>query len=195
MLRSASLGALVFGLTAALAGFVWTAFEFPFAIVVPAFAGWYAVVRPRFGTRKAVFAGLAGGFTFTILFLFGMFLAISDGSPIAITGWLAAVLAAVVAGALTGEVVGGAKAALPIAAFSALGMILATMAAAVLRDVAPAATQIEGVAQYAYFALAQGVIGVLVGAAVGAGVHWVGEHAPVAESTDAGLTPGRPTPA
>lgn len=195
MLRQALLGSLVFGALAALAGLVWTAFEFPFAIVLPAAVGWYAVVRPHFGARRALFAGAVGGVTFTAVLMFGMFLAITDGAPVAITGWLAAMLAAVVAGALTGEVIGGVRASLPVAAFSAIGMLLATFAAAVFRDIAPDAAQTEGLVQYGYFAVSQGVIGAFVGAAAGAGVFWVARNVRARGASDAGAAPGTPRPA
>lgn len=195
MLRNAARGALVFGIVSAVAGFLWTAFEFPFAILLPAFLGWYAVARPDFGPRKALLAGVVGGLTFTALFILGLFLAISDGAPVAITGWLAAVLAALVAGSLTGTVLGGSRASLPVAAFSAMGMLLATVVAGFMRDLAPDSTQVPGLAQSAYFAAAQGLIGVFVGASVGAGVSWVRRHVGTLLPEDAGFTRHRPHPA
>lgn len=194
MVRNASLGALVFGVLGAAAGYIWTAFEFPFAIILPAFAGWYAVVRPDFGNRKALYSALVGGVAFTGVLLVGMFLAITDGSPVPITGSLAAILAAVVAGALTGMVFGGTRAALPIAAFSAVGMSIAVLAAGILRGLTPEAANVPGFTQYAYFALAMGVIGGFVGAAVGAGVSWVRRQGFVSHDEEARVTTGRPHP-
>lgn len=170
MLRNVIVGAVVVGVTAALAGYVWTAYEFPFAIVLPAALGWYAVSRGSFGGRRAMWAAVVGGVTFTGVLLVGMFFAITDGSPVAVTGWLAAVLAAILAGALTGTVLDARRGPVLVAAYSGAGMVLATVAVALLRSVAPAGTDQPGLAQYAYFALAQGVVGVLVGAAMGAGV-------------------------
>ncbi len=45
MLRNTLIGAVVFGVLGAAAAYIWTAFEFPFVIIAPAFVGWYAVVR------------------------------------------------------------------------------------------------------------------------------------------------------
>lgn len=173
MIKSAVLGGLAFGITAAIAGYVWTAFEFPFVIVVPAVVGWFVVVRARHELRTALTAALVGGIAFTALFIGGLFLAITDGSPVPMVGWLAAVLAAAVAGAITGWVIGRARGAGVIAAFTAAGMLAAVVAAALLQGVAPEAVQVADPAQYAYVALQMGVIGALVGAAAGAGVAYV----------------------
>lgn len=193
MLRNATIGALVFGLSAAIAGWVWTAFEFPFVILVPAFLGWHAVVRPEFGNRKAFKVAAVGGVTFTAVFLVGMSLAMGDGSPITVTGWLVAVIAAVVAGALTGAMLDGVRGALPVASLSAAGMSAATVVVGLLRDLTPAAAQVPGAQQYAYFALGQGISGLLVGAAVGIGVVWVRRH--VVEPRPSGRTRHRVHPA
>jgi hypothetical protein len=176
MLKSILTGTAVFGFTAAAAGYVWTAFEFPFALLVPAALGWYFLVRPLWGNVKALEAALVGGATFTAVFLFAVFLALADGSSVALAPWVAAVLASGVAGAATGALLGGWRGAWPMALFAGAGMALATVATGVLRSVAPAAVDIEGQAQYLYFAMVQGVVGALVGAAIGAGVVWVREH-------------------
>lgn len=173
MLRNALRGALAFGLSAGLAGYIWTAFEFPFAVLLPAAIGWYVIVRHDFGAGKAWAAAGAGGVTFTGVLIVGMFLAISDGSPVAITGWLASVLAAVVAGAITGFVIAGWRASGPLAAFAAVGMGVAVMVGVVLRELQPVAAQSPGMVQALTFAIAMGLIGAVVGASVGAGVTWV----------------------
>lgn len=170
MSRNVLIGTAVVGVTAALAGLVWTVYEFPFAIVLPAALGWYAVSLRAFGARKAAWAALVGGLAFTGVLLVGMFFAITDGSPVAITGWIAAVLAAVLAGALTGAVLDARRGPVLVAAYSGAGMLLATVAVALLRSVAPAGIDQPGLAQYAYFAFALGVVGVFMGAAIGAGV-------------------------
>lgn len=173
MIKNAVLGAISFGITAAVAGYVWTAFEFPFVIVLPAAVGWFAVVRARHDLRTALTAALVGGIAFTALFIGGLFLAITDGSPVPMAGWLAAVLAAAVAGAITGWVIGRARGAGVIAAITAAGMLAAVVASALLQGVAPEAVQVAGPTQYAYVALQMGVIGALVGAAAGVGVAYV----------------------
>ncbi len=175
MLRNTLIGAAVFGVTGTAAAYIWTAFEFPFVIAVPAFLGWYAVIRGDFGNRKALVGGLVGGLTFGVLMV-ALFLALTDGSPIALTGWMSAVLAATVAGALTGAVLGGTRPALSVAGFSAAGMLVAVVAAGLLRLVAPSAIDVEGIAQYTYFALSLGVVSTIVGAASGAAVSWVKAH-------------------
>lgn len=182
MIRNAVLGVLAFGVTAAAAGWVWTAFEFPFAIMLPAVVGWFVVVRARYDGRKALTAALVGGIAFTAVFIGGLFLAITDGSPVPMAGWLAAVLSASGAGAITGWVIGRTQGAGIMAAFTAVGMLAAVLAAAVLQSAAPGSVQVAGSAQSAYVALQMGVIGALVGAAAGAGVAYVADRA-------AGATP------
>lgn len=193
MLRNAMRGAVAFGVSGLISAYAWTVFEFPFAIIVPAFIGWYVVIRSQYDTRKALLGGAVGGVAFTGVLLVAMFLALTDGSPLALTSGMSAILAAAVAGALTGWVLGGAKPALAVAGFSAAGMLLAVVIAGGLRTVAPAAVDIEGAAQYAYFALSMGAVSTIVGAAVGAAVAWVRSH-----MTSFGETPpiglGRPHP-
>jgi len=142
MLRNTVFGALVFGVVAAIAGFIWVAFEFPFAIVLPAFVGWYAVTRAEYDGRKALITGAVGGISFTAVFLLGVFFALTDGSPFALSAWAGAVLAAAVAGALTGLVLGGGKGALTLSVFSAVGMLAATMVAGLMRAIAPASVDV-----------------------------------------------------
>jgi len=191
MLRNTLVGALVFGVTGAAAAYIWTAFEFPFAIVVPAFVGWYAVIRSDFGNRKALVGGLVGGIAFTAVFMLALFFALTDGSPIALTAWVSAVFAAAVAGALTGWILGGMRPALTVAGFSATGMLAAVVVAGLLRMVAPSSVDIEGTAQFAYFALTMGVVSTIVGAASGAAVSWVKSHTLTSDaSTPIGI--GRP---
>lgn len=191
MLRNTLVGALVFGVTGAAAAYNWTAFEFPFAIVVPAFVGWYAVIRSDFGNRKALVGGLVGGIAFTAVFMLALFFALTDGSPIALTAWVSAVFAAAVAGALTGWILGGMRPALTVAGFSATGMLAAVVVAGLLRMVAPSSVDIEGTAQFAYFALTMGVVSTIVGAASGAAVSWVKSHTLTSDaSTPIGI--GRP---
>lgn len=179
MLRNTLIGAAVFGVLGAAAAYIWTAFEFPFAILVPAFVGWYAVTRSEFGPRKAWISGLVGGISFTAVFMVALFMALTDGSGIALTAWMSAVLAASVAGALTGWVLGGMRPALTVAGFSAVGMLIAVMVAGALRAVAPAAIDVEGVAQFTYFALTMGLVSTIVGAAAGASVWWVKHRLPM----------------
>jgi len=176
MLRNSLIGLAVFGLLSAVAGYIWTAFEFPFAIIVPAAVGWYAVVRPDFGNRKALWAALIGGVSFTVAFMFALFLALTDGSPIALTAWMSAVVAAALAGGATGWLLDSGRGSLTMAGFSALGMLAATVVMGFMRSVAPSSVDVAGPTQYAYFALAIGLVGALVGAAVGAGTSWVAVH-------------------
>lgn len=176
LLRNSLIGLLAFGLSAAVAGYVWTTFEFPFVIVVPAALGWYAVVFTEYGRRKAMLAALVGGATFTIAFLVAMFFALTDGSPIALTAWMSATLAAALAGAVTGLLVDGWRGVITIAAFSALGMLVATIVSGALRTLAPSAVDVVGPAQSAYFAMQIGLVGGIVGAAVGAGTSWLAAH-------------------
>jgi len=122
MIRNSLIGMAVFGLLAGAAGYIWTAFEFPFAILIPAAAGWYAVVRTDFGNRTALWAALAGGVTFTGAFLVAAFFALTDGSPIALSAWMGAILAAAVAGAATGWLLDGVRGSLAVAAFSGGGV-------------------------------------------------------------------------
>jgi len=191
MLRNSLIGLVVFGLLAGAAGYIWIAFEFPFAILVPAAAGWYAVVRSDFGNRKALWAALLGGASFTAAFIVAAFFALTDGSPIALTAWMSATLAAGVAGAVTGWLLDGARGSLAVALFSAVGMLAATVVAGFMRTVAPGAVDVEGPAQIAYFAVVLGLVGAFVGAAVGAGTSWVATHRhPTSEAASA--TEGRP---
>jgi len=176
MLRNSLTGLLVFGLLSAAAGYVWTAFEFPFAILIPAAVGWYAVVRSDFGSRKAWWAAFVGGVSFTAAFMVAVFFALTDGSPIALTAWMSATLAAAIAGAATGWLLDGGRGALAVAGFSAAGMLVATVVAGVMRAVAPASIDVAGPAQVAYFALVLGLVGGVVGAAVGAGTSWLASH-------------------
>jgi len=176
MIRNSLIGMAVFGLLAGAAGYIWTAFEFPFAILIPAAAGWYAVVRTDFGNRTALWAALAGGVTFTGAFLVAAFFALTDGSPIALSAWMGAILAAAVAGAATGWLLDGVRGSLAVAAFSAVGMLAATIVAGAMRTLAPAGVDVAGATQYAYFALTLGLVGAFMGAAAGAGTSWVARH-------------------
>jgi len=191
MLRNSLVGLAVFGVLSATAGYVWTAFEFPFAILVPAAVGWYAVVRSDFGDRKAVWAALVGGVSFTAAFLVAVFFALTDGSPIALTAWMSATLAAAVAGAATGWLLDGGRGAITVAGFSAAGMLVATVIAGVMRTVAPAGVDVAGPTQFAYFALVLGLVGGVVGAAVGAGTSWLATHRG-SRSESSSTTIGRP---
>lgn len=173
MIRNALLGLLVFGVTAAVAGFLWVALEFPFAIVVPAAAGWYAVVLADYGKRKASWAALVGGVTFTVAFLVAIFMALSEGSSVALSPWLSAVLAAGAAGAATGWLLGGMKGSIAIAGFSAGGMLVATLAVGAVRPLLSAGVDVAGSAQNAFVAITLGVVGALVGFAAGLGVSWL----------------------
>lgn len=172
MLRNALTGSVVFGLSAAAAGYVWTAFEFPFVIVIPAVVG-SSVVARAFGPRKAVIAGVVGGVAFTIAFLFAVFLALTDGSPVALSAWASATLAATLAGAAIGAVLHGVRGSVVMAAFSASGMLGATIVMGLVRSMAPASVDVAGPAQYLYVAVALGLVGAVVGAAIGAGAAWL----------------------
>jgi len=172
MLRNALTGSVVFGLSAAAAGYVWTAFEFPFVIVIPAIVGSYFVTR-AFGRRKALIAGAVGGVAFTVAFLFAVFLALTDGSPVALSAWASATLAAALAGAAMGAVLRGVRGSVVMAAFSASGMLGATLVMGLVRALAPASVDVAGPAQYLYVAVALGLVGAVVGAALGAGAAWL----------------------
>lgn len=171
MLRTTFIGAAVFGASAAVAGYLWTAFEFPFVIVVPAALGWYAVVRYGFSASRAPMAALTGGVTFTVALLVAMFFALTDGSPLPLGPAAAAILAAAFAGVISGWVLDGRRGSLVMAAASALGMAAASALLGAVRALTPAVAQSPGPAQYGYAAVAMGLVGLVVGAAIGAGVH------------------------
>ncbi len=176
MLKNSLVGAAVFGLASAAAGYVWVAYEFPFAIVFPAAIGWYAVTVADFGQSKALWTALLGGVTFTGAFMVAIFLALTDGSPLALTAWMSAVLAAAAAGAVTGWLLDRSHGSLTMALFSAVGMLAATVVMGLMRSFTPAGADVAGPIQSAYFALAQGMVGVFVGAALGAGTSWLAAH-------------------
>lgn len=181
MARLAAIGALVLGITAAVAGYVWTAFEFPFTIIVPAFVGWYIVARVAgYANRTALLAGLVGGVAFTVVFLFGISLALNDDSPVPFTAWLAAAAAAAVAGALAGTILGRMRGAAVLAVFSGVGMLIASLLLGLMRENPPAGTEVPGPAQYLYFAAAIGIVGLILGGFIGAGVSWLRAHEPKA---------------
>lgn len=182
MLRNALTGSVVFGLSAAAAGYAWTAFEFPFVIVIPAIVG-SCVVSRAFGRRKALVAGAVGGVAFTIAFLFAVFFALTDGSPVALSAWASATLAATLAGATMGAVLRGVRGSVIMAAFSASGMLGATIVMGLVRSMAPASVDVAGPTQNLYVALALGLVGVVVGAALGAGTAWLADR--TAEGGDA----------
>lgn len=191
MLRNTLIGAAAFGLTAAAAGYIWTAFEFPFAILVPAVLGWYLVARMHYARRTAMWAALLGGATFTAAFMVAVFFALTDGSPVAPAPWMAATFAALAAGAVTGALLGGWRGSKVIALFSGAGMLLATVMTGVLRAVAPEAVDVAGQTQYLYFAGVLGIVGAIVGAAAGAGVAWLKLREP-GSRTRPDSWPGRP---
>lgn len=176
MLRKSLLGALAFGLSAAAAGYLWTALEFPFALIAAGIVGWMVVTWGPYGPKKAGMAAAVGGVSFTAAFLVGIFFAITDGSPFALPAWLAAALAAAIAGAITGAVLEGRRGALVLASFSAAGMFAGEVLAGILRAFAPASVDVEGPLQYAYFALAIGLVGLATGAAIGAGIARLTGH-------------------
>ncbi|MHB9003048.1 MAG: hypothetical protein ACYC6C_03160 [Coriobacteriia bacterium] len=191
LLRNTLIGAAAFGLAAAAAGYIWTAFEFPFVIIVPAVLGWYLVARMHYVQRTALWAALLGGATFTAAFMVAVFFALTDGSPVAPTPWMAATFAAIAAGAVTGALLGGWRGSRVIALFAGVGMLLATAMTGVLRAVAPESVDVAGQTQYLYFASVLGVVGAIVGAAAGAGVAWLKLREPGSRARPR-VGPGRP---
>lgn len=173
MTRIMLLGGAVFGLSAALAGYIWTTFEFPWVIVIPAVLGWYVVIRDRFDSSMALKVGSVGGVLFTIVFMTAMFLAITDGSPVALPAWFGPIAAGAVAGAVVGAMLGRARGAGIGALYSAVGMGAAIAIMALVRDLAPAATQQPGAAQALWVAGMLLLVGALTGAAAGAAVHQI----------------------
>lgn len=166
MIRNILLGAIAFGLPAALAGYVWSAFEFPFALLLPGVVGWLVLAWSH-GTSKAAIAALVGGIAFTAAFMVGMFFAITDGSPLAVPAWLAAAAAAAAAGAIVGALLGGRSAAVRLALFSALGMFVGEVLAWAAQYAVPGSVDTPGTAQLVYMSVTVGVVGVAVGAFVG----------------------------
>ncbi len=187
-LANAAIGAVVFGLAGAAAGALWIGLEFPFAVVLPAALGWLAVSWGPFGRRRALWAALVGGASFTVAFVLSLFAAIADGSPVDLPAWAAAVFSAAVAGALTGAVLDRARGAGWMALFSAAGMALGTVATLAARAIAPTGVDVPGVAQTAYFSAVQGVVGAITGAAIGYGVAWLAHRGARANERSAGVS-------
>lgn len=79
-------------------------------------------------------------------------------------------------GRCTGWLLDGVRGSAVVAGSSAVGMFAAILLMALMRQLAPASVDTAGQAQNVYFALAQGGMGILVGAAVGAGVAWLAAH-------------------
>jgi len=169
-IKRAGIGFGVFGGLGLVAGYLWTAFEFPFVIMVPAAVGWYVLATPVWGSRKGVWAAILGGFTFTTAFLTAMFFALSDAVGLPFGAGTAAVLAALIAGAATGRVLADWRAAGVLGGFSAGGMVVAVVVSGLLRAVAPGVVDTPGVAQAAYFSVQIGIVSGVVGAAIGLGV-------------------------
>jgi hypothetical protein len=190
MARNALIGTAAFGVTEAVAGYLWTVFEFPFAIVLPGIVGWYAVTRPDFGNRKALWAGMVGGLTFTALMIAAFFFAITDGSPVPLPASVGALIAAAGAGALAGWLLERGHGALAMAGFSAAGMLAAMVLMTLMQLVAPASIDVEGPSQYAYFALNNGLAGAAIGAVLGAGTAWLSTHPVVGKIADRDASPG-----
>lgn len=178
MARSALVGAAAFGITGLFAAYVWTLFEFPLVLAIQWMLGW-GIVALINHPRKAGLAAVVGGLTYTGAFFVGMFLAITDGSPLPITGWLAVTLAAAIAGAATGAVLDGYRGATVMAGASASGMLVGTIIAGFFMQLAPDAVNVEGTTQYLYVALTQGVVGAFAGAAIGAAAAWLKSAATV----------------
>lgn len=176
MARSGLIGAAAFGLSGLLAAYVWTLYEFPFVVALQWALGWGVVALLHY-PRRAGIAAVVGGVAYTAAFLVAMFLAITDGSPVPITGWLAVTIAAVLAGAATGAVLDRYRGALVLAGASALGMLLGTIIAGIFVQAAPVAVDSEGTVQYLYFALAQGIVGAFTGATIGAAAAWLKQEA------------------
>lgn len=174
MARSALAGAAAFGLTGLFAAYIWTLFEFPLVLAVQWAIGW-GVIALLHQPRKAGLAAVVGGITYTIAFFTGMFLAITDGSPLPITGWLAVTLAAGIAGAATGALLDRYRGAVVMAGASAVGMLVGTVIAGTLMQGVPDAADVAGPTQYLYFALVQGIVGAVTGAAIGAAAAWLSE--------------------
>lgn len=175
MTRSAITGLVVFGLAAAAAGYAWTVLEFPFALILAGGAGVLAITWP-YGPRRSFEAALAGGLTFTVVFLAAMFTALSDRSPVEVPAWGGAVLATVAAAAVTGLILEGRRGILPMSGFSLTGTVVGLLLSyAVGRVVtAPAA---PGAAQAAFFSANIGLVGAVLGAGMGAGVGWLRDAA------------------
>lgn len=170
MARTALIGALVFGVSSAIAGFLWVGLEFPWAVLVPAALGWFAVVKPHYGQRKALVAAAVGGVLFTIVFITAMFVVIADGSQVYLPAWVGPTLAAAVAGAAVGVLLERIRGMLVTAGYSAVAMAAATAALAFARNMQPATVQQPGVTQTAWAAGMLLIVGLVVGAGVGAAV-------------------------
>lgn len=173
MTRNILVGAAATGVSAFAAGYAWVAFEFPFAILLPAVVGLLAVTLPLFAARRAVLASIIGGLAFLAAFMIALFLALTDGSPLAILPSLGSLLAAAVAGAIAGAILRGRAGALALGAFSAAGMLVGVAIVLFMRTVAPGSIDAPGAAQNLYFATTIGLLGVALGAFVGLGAWWV----------------------
>lgn len=173
MARIMLIGGAVFGVSAALAGYVWTSFEFPWVIALPAVLGWYVVCRDRFDSATAIKTAVVGGILFTAVLMFSMVLAITDGSPIPLPSWFGPIAAGAVAGAVVGAMLGRARGAGIGAAWTAAGMAVASGVMAVANGFAPAATQQPGVEQARWVAGMMLIVGAFAGVAAGGAVHQI----------------------
>lgn len=172
MARIVAITAAVTGLASALAGFVWVGLEFPFAILLPAVLGLLAAtLLEGYDPRRAWLASVLGGIGFTVAFLVAVFLALTDGSPLALPAWAGALLAAAVAGAVTGGILEGRRGIVNMSALSAAGMVAGIVIVGLMRYLAPGSVDTAGPAQTLYFTVAIGLVGTVMGAAMGLGVE------------------------
>ncbi len=169
MLRSAAFGALVFGAGGLVAGWLWNVTDVPLFVFIPWALGWLLVTRGPFGWPVAWKAGLVGGTSFTVAFLVALFLAITDGSPLPLAGWMAAGIAGAVAGGLTALVVDRGSAAV-FAIAAGLGMVVGTVVGGLVPSVAPTAANSPGQVQALAFAIQQGVVSAFAGVGIGIAV-------------------------
>ena len=147
--------------------------ENPKESMVPAILGWYVVCRDRFDSKTALKTAAVGGVLFTIVFMFSMFLALTDGSPIALPSWFGPIVAGAVAGAVVGAMLGKSRGAGIGAVWTAGGMAAAVGAMAIANSFAPAATQQPGATKSLWVAGMLLIVGVFAGAAAGGAVHQI----------------------
>lgn len=166
VLRCAVWGALGFGLSGLAAFWVWTAFEFPFTVLLWWFAGFAVLGYLLGGQRLAAVLGGIGGVAYLVAFLVTLFFGLTDGSPLP---FLEGPLSDFLAPALASAAVGGlglksSRAALVLAAAAGIGFMVPMALVPVLQGMD---------AQALAFALNGLLRGIAGGAALGAALGWL----------------------
>lgn len=164
-------GALTFGLAGAVLGWAWVVSDVPFFMALQWAAGAGVLGALAGGWRLALSEAVISGLVYLVAFTVFIFIALAVWE-----GPLPVAFASAVAGLAAGGLLAGKEGAWRVGLAAFLGFALGELAVAGLSALQPEAASEPGAVQYAWFAAAQGVAGLIGGAAVGAVFAYVVLH-------------------